>query len=208
MQTRNHLIALSILSLAAFAAAPARASVPFSTSRFQITFPDGWQSLTAPGSGDSILAVFSQTTMAFSWMTVSTTDHELTAQEIEAYRQAYSGSDSVTKVSDGTKTLGGKSFTYIEYDVKDEQGGTSRARFYYTSSGTSLFTSFLTYDPAVGAAAVAQLETALGTLTLTGTPIRALAGRAYPALRAADHDILGRTRVLSAPARLYRLPSY
>jgi hypothetical protein len=208
MQTRNTLIGLSILALTVFAAAPARASVPFTTARFQITFPDGWQALTAPGTGDTVLAVFSQTTFAFSWMTVSTTDHELTAQEIEAYRQAYSGSDSVTKVSDGTKTLGGKSFTYIEYEVVDSTDGTSRARFYYTSSGTSLFTSFLTYDPAVGAAAVAQLETALGTLTLTGTPIRALAARPFPALRSPDHDILGRARTLSAPARLYRLPSY
>lgn len=208
MQSRNPLIALSILALAAFAAAPARASVPFTTSRFQITFPDGWQPLMAPGAGDTVLAVFNQTALAFSWMTVNTTDHQPTAEEIEAYRQAYSGSDSATKVSDGTKTLGGRSFTYIEYEVVDSAGGTNRARFYYTSSGNSLFTAFLTYEPTIGAAAVGQLETALGTLTLTGTPIRSVSARAYRALRAGDRDILGRARLLSAPARLYRLPTY
>jgi hypothetical protein len=208
MQSRNPLLALSILALAAFAADPARAGTAFTTSRFQITFPDGWQALTAPGTGDTVLAVFSQTTFAFSWMSVSTFDHQPTAQEIEAYRQAYSGSDSVTKVADGTKTLGGKSFTYIEYEVVDSTDGTSRARFYYTQGGMSLFTSFLTYDPAVGSASVAQLETALGTLNLTGAPIRPLPARAYPALRAADRDILGRARALQAPARLYRLPAY
>jgi hypothetical protein len=207
MHIHKKLIAFSILAMAAFAAAPARASVKFTTARFEITFPNGWQALTSPGAGDSLLAVFSQTTMAFSWMTVSTTDHPLTAEELEALRQTYTGSDSVTKVADGTKALGGKSFTYVEYEVVDTADGNGRVRIYYTSSGTQLFTGLLSYDPAVGTAAVTELETALGTLTLTGTPIRALARRSSRSLIPADHDILGRASALSARTWLFRLPA-
>jgi hypothetical protein len=207
MKTHQRLLPLAFLSLAVIAVIPSRASVSYTTSRFQITFPDGWQSLTVPGSADTLLAVFSQTTMAFSWMSVSITDHPMTADELDALRQVYAGSDSVVKGSDGTKTLGGKSFSYVEYEIVDTAEGNGRMRIYYTSSGNQLFTCLLSYEPG-GTAAVTQMETALGTLSFVGTPIRALAARLTPSPRTGDHDVLGRARGLSTRTWLYSLPAH
>jgi hypothetical protein len=207
MQSRAKTLFLSVLSLAAAAALPARAA--FSTARFEITFPAGWQPLTVPGMdlGDSVLSVFNMELSAYSWMSVSITDHPLTAEELEAYRKAYAGSDSVTKVTDGSKTLGGMSFTFVEYKAVDTSDGEGYARIYYTSSGNQLFTCLLSYDPAAGAGAVTGLETALATLKLKGTPIRARAPRVSLARNPADHDILGRMRPLAARTVLFRLPA-
>lgn len=206
MQSRNHLIAIPLLSLAAVVAMPARAASPFSTSRYSITFPAGWQ-MVPPGAGsDSVLKVFNVQNPAYCYMTATTSTHPLTSQELDAYRQAYAGTDSVTKTADGTKTLGGKSYTFVEYQPVDTSSGPTRARIYYTNSGTSLFTAVLVYNPIDGAGAVPDVESALATLSLSASPIRAVAARAQPGWRPADHDILGRTRLLAARTALFRLP--
>lgn len=207
MQYRKTLFALSILSLSALMSVPARAATSAATSRFSLTFPTGWQALPDPTGGDSVLAEINSTLMAYCYMTATTTDHPLTAQELEAYRQAYGGSDSATKVTDGTKTIGGRSFTFVEYQATDTSNGASHIRIYYTANGSNLFTTVLIYDPAGGAGAVTDLETALATLTLSASPIRVVAARSGPAWRAADHDILGRARPLAARTALFRLPS-
>lgn len=206
MQSRKILIALSILSLAALTSSPARAATPVSTSRFTLSFPTGWQALPVTTGGDSVAAVLNPTMMAYCYMTATITDHPLTAQEVDAYRQAYAGSDSVTKVTDGTKSLGGKSFTYVEYQATDTASGPSRVRIYYTTSGANLFTTVLIYDPATGAGSVADLESALATLSLKSTAIRAWAARTVPGMRPADRDVLGRSRSLVARTALFRVP--
>jgi hypothetical protein len=206
MQYRQIGFALSFLSLSALTSVPARAATPATTSRFSLTFPAGWQALPVQTGGDSVMAVFSPTLMAYCYMTSTTTDHAPTAQELDAYLRASGGADSVTKVTDGTKTLGGKSFTFVEYESADTSGDSSRVRMYYTSSGSNFFSAILIYDPATGSGAVSDLETALATLTLSGTPIRAWAARSLPGIRAADHDILGRSRLPSARTALFRLP--
>lgn len=206
MQSRSLLTAFSVLSMAALASMPARAAAPFTASRFSITFPTGWQMLPVTSGGDSLMAVLNPTLLSYCYMTVTTTDHPLTAQELEAYRETYAGSDSVTKVADGTKSLGGKTFTFVEYQSADTSSGPSRVRIYYTNSGTNLFTSVLIYDPAAGAGAVTDMESALATLSLSASPIHAWMARSRPAGQASIHDILGRSRPLSARTALYRLP--
>jgi hypothetical protein len=206
MQSRGNLIAISLLSSAAVVAMPARAASLFSTSRYSLTFPDGWQ-MIPPGAGsDSVLKVFSAQNPAYCYMTATTSTHPLTSQELDAYRQAYAGTDSVTTTADGTKTLGGKSYTFVEYQPVDTSSGPTRARIYYTNSGTSLFTAVLVYDPLIGAGAVPDVESALATLSLSASPIRAVAARTREGLRVADQDILGRSRLLTAHAVLFRLP--
>jgi hypothetical protein len=207
MRTSKNLIALATLSLAAFAALPARANTLFATSRFQISFPDGWQPLIPVGPNDSLMVLYSEASMASSWISVHTTDHPMTAAEIDAYREVFTGTANSTKVSDGTKSLGGKSYTYFEYEADDTTDGRERTRIYYMASGSLLFAGSVSYELADASAAVADMEAALATLSLAGTPIRALAPSPFAGLRPADHDILGRARALSARTWLYRLPS-
>jgi hypothetical protein len=207
MQSRKIALSLSILSLAVLTSVPARAAAPYTTGRFSVTFPDGWQMINSQTGGDSVLAVLNVTMMSYCYMTSTTTDHPMTAQELEAALEAYAGSDSISKVTDGTKNIGGKSFTYVEYKTTDTTtAGPSRIRLYYSSNGTNLFTTVLIYDPDTGAGAVADLETALATLTLSAAPIRAWSMRPQPKWSPADHDVLGRSRPLTARTRLYRLP--
>jgi hypothetical protein len=156
--------------------------------------------------GDSLLTVIDTASMSYCYMFETTTDHPLTAQQLDAYRMAYAGADSATKVTDGTKTLGGKTFTFVEYQSTDTASGASRVRIYYANIGTNLFTSVLIYDPTSGAGAIADLESALASLSLSATPIHAWITRPQPAGRAAIHDILGRSRPLTARTALYRLP--
>jgi hypothetical protein len=202
MQTRWNLIALSVISLAAFAAVPVRADVSFTTSRFQITFPNGWQSLTPPKGADSILIVLKQASSAGGGVRVTTDAHPLTAEEYDAGRQLVYGLSTSDAVSKGSKTLGGKAFTYAEYT-----DGNGLGRFYFMSSGTQYVVASVSYAPSEGTAAVTEMESALATLTLPGTPIHPLAVRSSATLRPVDHDLLGRSRTLSAPTWLFRLPT-
>jgi len=206
MQSRKILIALSFLYLAVLTSISTAADTTFTTSRFSISFPPAWQKVPFMAGGDSLLAVFNDTNMAYCYMTASTTDHPLTAQELEAYRKAYAGSDSVNKVADGTKTLGGKSFSFVEYQSTVTANDSSRVRIYYTNVGSNLFTSILIYTPGSEDGAVADLESALATLSLSASPIHAWIERPTSAGRAAIHDVLGRSRPLAARTALYRLP--
>jgi len=206
MQSRKFLIALSVLCLAVLTSLSTAADTTFTNTRFSIRFPSAWQKVPFMAGGDSLLAVYNDTNMAYCYMTSRITDHPLTAQELEAYRKAYAGADSVNKVTDGTKTLGGKSFSFVEYQSAVTANDSSRVRIYYTNVGSNLFTSILIYTPGSEAGAVADLETALATLSLSATPIRAWITRPQPAGRTAIHDILGRSRPLTARTALYRLP--
>ena len=207
MQSRTILCALSLLSLSALTSVPARAATPVTSSRFSLTFPTGWQALPVQTGGDSVQMVMNIPMQSSCYLSSTTSDHPVTAQELDSMLLSSAGTDSITKVTGGTKSIGGKSFTYVEYRAADTAtNGDSRIRLYYTASGTNLFSAMLIYDPATGAGAVADVETALSTLSLT-TAIRAWAAGARPGLRAADHDILGRLQPLATRSVLFRLPA-
>lgn len=201
MHRRLSLIILPILASAALAAVPARAESRFSTSRFEITFADGWleqPSLVAGDSGVSLMYGYSM--MGFCYLTASLADHPLTAQDSEALRKQVGGADSVIEVAEGSDTLGGKTFSYAEYQNADTSNGDIRLRLYSTSSGTLRFNSILTYDHANGAILVAEMDSALATLAFPTAPIRPWAPRSASAQRAADHDVLGRSLPLTLQA--------
>ncbi|MBW8886316.1 MAG: hypothetical protein JF616_01055 [Fibrobacteres bacterium] len=208
MRAHQNLIALAILSLSAFSAVPAAASTTYSTSRLQITFPDGWQPLLPFGPQDSLMSFINLDISASSWIILHTTDHPMTAQELDAYGKSLSGADPTITVSNGSQTLGGKSFIYLEYDEVDTTtGAKQRTRLYYTYNGSLQINGTLTYDPSVGTTAQADMESALASLTVAGTPILAFGARTHASLPPADHDILGRSRAFSARTRLFRLPA-
>lgn len=203
MSSRKLLYGFAVLTLAAFAAAPIRADVTFTTARFKVDFPDGWQNFPVQVGGDSLLAVMNPALEAFCYMTSTTTDHPMTDAELAALIEQYAAGDSATKVTSGTRTLGGKAYAFVEYGNLDSADTASRARIYYSANGNTLFTAVLVYNTDAGAGAPDQLESALGKLTVG---IRALSSRrALPTLRPADHDILGRN-VPRARTPLFRLP--
>jgi hypothetical protein len=206
------------LSLAALAAAACLAASPASAveignSSFALTFPAGWSKLDL-GANDSAAVTAIKSGGVGGTVIMTGTNHEgtLTPAEMTAYIAQYAASDSVTIVDQGPKTLGGKTFTFIEFkraNPADEVEGAARYRFYFINQGDYLFQAFSFYNALIGIGAITEIETALGTLRLTpGTALRAAAGIASPRLRPADRDVLGRFQrpeVRQAPR--FRLPS-
>ena len=206
MSVRKTLFALTAAALA-MAALPARAAGTLvATSRYSLTFPEGWTLFTITQS-DSFKFVINQELGATCYTASSITDHPVTAPEIAAAIRQYGQTDSVTKTTDGAKTLGGKEFSYIEYRNTDASDST-RARFYYVSSGNLLFTAYTAYTAGgSGNTVVTQVEAALATLTLNANTALRRAGRGDAGSRPADHDLMGRLRPGAARMALFRLPS-
>jgi hypothetical protein len=214
----SHPILSAKLSLAAFAAAACLAAAPASAveignSSFTLTFPTGWSKLDL-GANDTAAVTAIKSGGVGGTVIMTGTQHEgaLTSAEMAAYIAQYSASDSVTVVDQGTKTLGGKAFSFIEFkkaNPADEVEKTARYRFYFISQGNYLFQAFSFYNTLIGAGALTDIESALGTLRLTpSTAIRAVAEPAGPRLRPADRDVLGRAqRTLVRKSPLFRLPA-
>jgi hypothetical protein len=214
----THRILSAKLSLAAFAAAACLAAAPASAveignSNFTLTFPTGWSKLDI-GVSDSAAVTAIKSGGVGGTVIMTGTPHAgaLTSAEMAAYIAQYSASDSVTVVDQGTKTLGGKAFNFIEFkkaDPEDEIEATARYRFYFINQGGYLFQAFSFYNTLIGATAMADIESALGTLRLTpSTSLRAVAGLANPELRPARRDVLGRfqrTEIRKTP--LFRRPA-
>lgn len=196
-----------LLASAAWAALPARADDTFTTTRFGITFSDGWQAMPTLAAGDSGLALmYAYSMMGYCYMAAASADHPVPAGELDAYRQQYAGGDSAVKAGEGTSALGGKDFGYVEYRSADTSNGDTRIRLYSTTQGGIRFDAVFIYDHNAADILVPEMEAALATLDLSATPIRARAPRGPLAWRPADHDVLGRARPVAAPAILYRLP--
>lgn len=198
-------LSAAIALAAVVSAVPVKAAPPLlvSTTKFSLTFQDGWA--TFPFSSDTIKFVMNQSLSATCYLTAVPQTRELTAQEIAAYMAMYGGSDSLVQTATGTKTLGGKTFSFVEFKDVDDSSG--RARFYYTSTGSLLFNATTAFDVDNSAAVIAQVEAALATLTLnSGASLRAAALRGQ-GFRPATHDVLGRSGQAVRPVRLFRMPA-
>src|SRR5689334_6834819 len=96
------------------AVAPAFSQVLVSNANFSITFPAGWTNFG--GQGDSAGAiVMNMTTGASAFLFAGPHEGNLTAAEITAAMKTYGATDSLEVTTEGTKTLGGKSFSFIEW---------------------------------------------------------------------------------------------
>ncbi len=191
-------------------AAPLRAQPGVvTTTKFSLTFPTGWAGV--PLGQDSVAAAMNLANEAAAYlMLVPHAGGTLTAEEIKAAMMANGGADSVTKTNEGTKTLGGKSFSYLEFKeaVPEEGGENARYRVYFYTQGNVLFEAVLGFDAVESPTAVADLETALATLTVTpGAGLRRVAVQARPLSLRSSHDVLGRTLVPLAAGRV-AVPAY
>lgn len=199
-------LSAGIALCALVSAAPAKAApLVVTTSRFSLTFQDGWT--TFPFGNDTLKVVMNPTINATAYMAAVISDHPMTAQELSQYMAMYGAADSLEKTAEGTKTIGGKSFTYVEYKSTKAGDEDGRYRFYYTHSGNLLFNTNVGYEIPDATAAIAQVEAALATLTLNSTnALRASALRG-PAFRPATHDVLGRSGFGVRPVRLFGVPA-
>lgn len=198
-------LAAALVAASLSTAAPAKAApLVVTSSKFSLTFQDGWSML--PFTSDSIKFVMNAAAGGTAYMTAVPSSGELTAQQIAAYIAMYGQSDSIVQTANGTKTLGGKSFSYVEF--KDTENPDDRVRFFYYSNGTMLFHLSAIYEVAKTETVVAQVEAALATLNLqANTGLRAAALR-FQGVRPARHDVLGRSAGSARPARLFRVPAF
>ncbi|MBW8886510.1 MAG: hypothetical protein JF616_02030 [Fibrobacteres bacterium] len=206
MHSRISSIACTILASAALFAAPARAESRFATNRFEITFGDGWQNQPSVGGDSSVFLMYGYSMLGFCYMTAGSGESPVSAGDFDNFRKQYAGADSVTKVAEGTDSLGGKAFAYSEFKNADTSNGDTRIRLYSTSDGSLRFQSLLVYEYPVGTLLVSAMDSALATLALSPTAIHALQARSPLVLRAADHDVLGRLRPLAMRPTSFRLP--
>jgi hypothetical protein len=207
MLSRPAFLACAILAASATLAVPARAESRFATSRFEITFGDGWQDQPSlVGNDSAVFLMYGYSMMGFCYMTASSADHPVSPGDFESFRKQYAGADSVIPVAEGSDTLGGKTFAYSEFKNADTSNGDVRIRLYSTSDGSLRFQSLLVYDYPVGTLLVSAVDSALGTLSFSpATPIRERPAPSRPALRAVDHDVLGRFRPLALRPALFSL---
>ncbi|MEO6096214.1 MAG: hypothetical protein ABIW76_11120 [Fibrobacteria bacterium] len=179
------------------AVVPTFSQVPVSNARFSITFPSGWMKLPASSQSDSAGAVLIHfATGASTFLFAAPHEGNLTAAEIIAAIKDFGTTDSVEVAAEGAKTLGGKSFSFIEWKKAGATGDEAleRYRVYFHTTGTFMFEGILGFDTDNAASAIGDMETALATLNLTGsTAIRRLAAKALrPTSVRANRDVLGR----------------
>jgi hypothetical protein len=213
---RNPLSALfypALLALAVSAAVvPARA-VEIGNDDFKLTFADGWTPFS-PGGSTSGTVTAMNSAFGGDLIIMSGYAHEgdLTSEEVAAAMAAYSANDSLTVLEQGAKTLGGKSFDFIEFMLTDPQDAgevAMRYRIYFTVQDGFLFQALTAYDSSKGSTIIADLEDALKTLRITASAgIRAVSSSARPGFRAADHDVMGRfARPDSRRTPMFTLPA-
>jgi hypothetical protein len=211
MLSRLSLLACSLFAAASLTAIPSRAESRYSTNRFEITFGDGWQEQASlveasPGGDSALSLMYGYSMLGYCFMSASLAEQPVTDRDFETFRKQYAGADSVLQVAEGSDTLGGKAFSYVEYKNADSANGDIRIRLYSASEGPLRFQSMLVYDSGVGSNLVAEMDSALAGLTFSPTPIRSRLSRPPLAERPAEHDILGRFRPLAVRSVLLRMP--
>lgn len=191
-------------------AAPLRAQTLVNTTKFSLTFPAGWEKIPL-GADSSVAVVMNMTNDAVTYlMSAPNAGGTLTTEQLKAAMLASGSADSVTQTGEGTKTLGGKSFSYLEFKeaVPEEGDENARFRIYFYAQGTLLIEAILGFDTVESPTAVANLETALATLSITpGAGIRRLAVHNRPFFHRSAHDVLGRTLAPLGAAHL-AVPAY
>lgn len=196
-------------ALALAAAAPAQGGTRVTTSVFSLTFPDGWQ-YVPPGVSEFPVVVLDSTLDVSCLLTTVSVGHATSEQDLHMPASTYSRGDSVFKVEEGTKTLGGRTFLFAEYHGEDSGGQTKQVRAYYDLyDSTHLLCAFLDYLSPMGDADIAPYEQALAGLEYSDSvpvPLLPPPARSRPAPeRAPRRDALGRPR--NAPARVIGFPA-
>lgn len=187
-------------------ASPAQAApLPVATSNYSLTFQDGWSLF--PFGNDSLKFIMNDSLGATCYMMAITQAQPLSAQQIAAYMAMYGASGNVVQSGTGAKTLGGKSFSFVEFKYLNEADTVGRSRFYYTQAGSLLFHASAAFEVDNSEAVIAQVEAALATLVLNANSSLRAASLRKPESPAATHDVLGRSHAPARPARLYRLPT-
>lgn len=180
-------------------------------ANFTLTFPAGWAKLSL-GTSDSVL--ISVMKGADGGVFLQGVPHvgALTQAQISAFAKTYGGNDSIIVTDQGDKTFGGKAFTMIEFkkaNPSDTAEAKQRIRIYYLSQGNFLFQAITVYDAGSDNGVLADLESALATLTITASAgVRNVAALQSPETIRPDHDILGRMQageIRRTP--LFRVPA-
>jgi hypothetical protein len=197
----------AVLGLATCAVAPAFSQVPVSHANFTITFPAGWTKIPLGAQGDSAGAMLMNvSTGSSTFLFAAPHVGELTAAEIAAAIRNSGATDSLEVITEGTKTLGGKSFAFIDWKKAGVTGDedVERYRVYFHTTGTFMFEGILGFDKDKMTASVADMETALATLNLTGgSAIRRVASAGLrPSSLRAGRDVLGRQALQPSGKRL------
>ncbi|MDQ3002595.1 MAG: hypothetical protein M3Y08_15200 [Fibrobacterota bacterium] len=200
-------------AFALFASAPVIAQeVEIATKNFSLKFPAGWSKFSLGNPSDSAPTIVMNSDLKATGFLVGV-PHQgaLTQAQINAAFAQFGGGDSLEKVDEGSKVLGGRNFAFLEYKDKSANADPDqRSRIYFVTEGNFLFETVIIYDKAAGAAAVPQLEAALATLKISASSgLRAVSGNTRPDLRPARHDLLGRSNlVLQRRTPLFRVPIF
>ncbi|GEM_PF-4077830 len=178
-------------------AAPATAQTLVKTSHFSLTYPAGWMNFTFPGMPDTTSAtVMNASDSAISFLFGAPHQGDLTSTEIATALALAGAGDSLEVTVRGTKTLGSKSFTFIEWKKKNPatEEATSRFRVYYLVQNGFMFEAILSFTTDSSPTAVADIESALATLNVTApTTLRFRISYGRRNVGTADLNLLGRT---------------
>jgi hypothetical protein len=186
---------------------PAFSQVLVSNANFSLTFPDGWMKISlGPKADSSGATLYNLTSGASTFLHAEPHSGNLSAAEIAAAMKSFGVADSLEVTAEGTKTLGGKTFTFIEWKKKGATGdeANDRYRVYYYTTGTYVFQGMLGFDTGNATEAVADEESALATLVITGgtATLRTSAPGLRPSNFRAGRDVLGRQARLPSGKRL------
>ncbi len=188
------------LAFAAATVLPAAAQSLVTTTNFSLTFPAGWMQLTAGTESDSASAFLINTLTGSTAITMGL-PHQglLTSKEMAQLMLTYGVTDSLSTTANGTKTLGGKEFTFLEFKKSgtSESNTVARVRIYFLSQGNFLFEGLMSYDTDTVAGTLTEFEAALATLNIKASAgLRAAIAPFRPAEAGARHDALGRSQRL------------
>ena len=188
------ILAFPALCLCVFAMTAKAQSLEVTTSNYSLTFPNGWSRMSLGQPDTSIVTLTQASSSSFAITAGVAHPGALTQKDIDSSLSEQSGGDSIEIVTQGTKTLGGRDFNYLEYKMKGAAATDPHTRVYLETQNGFLFEAILIYHPTAGTAAITDVESALATLRITfGSPVLRARKRATLAPRLASLDLLGRT---------------
>jgi hypothetical protein len=205
---------LSFFSLARFALIAATAwfagvavtpasAVEIGNDSFMLIFGDGWKDFTigAPtAAATAIKGEFGEE----GWVSLKLLKQAaaLTPEELALYMKSYRQTDSVIVIDQGSKTLGDREFSFVEFEdgIRDDPSSEApHFKLYYTAQSGYLFEAITYFTPSQNGGEVAEVESALATLNITAAAgLRRTRGMALTKPKAMDHDALGRFRPAAA----------
>lgn len=161
---------LSLLPLLLLAAAPARAAATITKTHFSITFAGSWDTSPYLPATDSSIYLMDTVTSAVVVGGIETETGAMTEEQWRAaWSQAYA--HSLAMADSGTKTLGGKSFFWTEWQdtsAQDTGADVGHGRFYVVSQGNAMFFVWVAYNAGNASTVIPGIETALATLQFIG----------------------------------------